>query len=314
MFIVDTHCHVSPCWYEPVESLVSQMDRHGVDKAVLIQMLGQYDNAYQFECEIRYPGRFASVILVDTLSPGASERLENLAEQGARGVRLRPDDPLNIWHSAADLGLVVSCIGTPPLFASPSFAEILESLPDLPVIIEHLGGLTVWDASMTEPVKESVLALSRFPNAYMKIHGLGEFCQRRMPVTNSYPFDPAGLSLLHRACDAFTGRVMWGSDFPPVSFREGYANALHLTMNELGSRPATERTEIFGGSCSGHIWTRITVSTCVEHRPCVQPVLAVLWCFLTDRVPPVLHGRTGPVQSQILPNVKKLIRTQQHMA
>ncbi len=246
MFIVDTHCHVSPYWYEPVESLVSQMDRNGVDKAVLIQMLGQYDNEYQFECEMRYPGRFASLVLVNTVSCDASQRLEKLAEQGARGVRLRPDDPLKIWQKAADVGLVVSCLGTPPAFASPAFAEILESLPSLPVIIEHLGGMTEWNESATESVKDAVLALNRFPNAYMKIHGLGEFCRRRMPVTNLYPFDPAGLPLLHRACDAFTGRVMWGSDFPPVSFREGYANALHLPMNELKSRPAAERTEIFG--------------------------------------------------------------------
>ena len=247
MFIVDTHCHVSPYWYEPVESLVSQMDRNGVDKAVLIQILGQHDNEYQFECEMRYPGRFVSVVLVDTLSSSASQHLEELAEQGARGVRLRSDDPLKIWQKAADLELVVSCVGTPPAFASPPFAEILESLPSLPVIIEHLGGMTERDESTPEPVKEAVLALSRFPNAYIKIHGLGEFCRRRMPVTNSYPFDRSGLPLLHRTCDAFTGRVMWGSDFPPVSFREGYANALHFPMNELELRPANERKEIFGG-------------------------------------------------------------------
>ena len=40
MVIVDTHCHVSPYWYEPVETLLHQMNSNGVDKAVLIQ-LGQ---------------------------------------------------------------------------------------------------------------------------------------------------------------------------------------------------------------------------------------------------------------------------------
>ena len=33
MIIVDTHSHVSPYWYEPVESLLFQMDRHGVQSA-----------------------------------------------------------------------------------------------------------------------------------------------------------------------------------------------------------------------------------------------------------------------------------------
>lgn len=247
MLIVDSHCHVSPCWYEPVESLADQMDRNGVDKAVLIQMQGQYDNDYQFECERGYPGRFASVVLVDTSEPDAPRRLEGLAALGAKGVRLRPDDPLTVWQAAADLGLVVSCLGSPPAFASPAFADVLDSFPRLPVIIEHLGGITAWDELSTEAVRDAVLALSRFPNAYMKIHGLGEFCRRKVPVASPFPFDPAGLPLLHRACDAFAGRVMWGSDFPPVSSREGYANALHFPMSELESRPQSERAEIFGG-------------------------------------------------------------------
>ncbi len=247
MFIVDTHCHVSPCWYEPVESLVDQMDRNHVDQAVLIQMLGQYDNEYQFECERRYPGRFASVVLVDTAEPDAPRRLEDLAAQGAKGIRLRPDDPLTIWHKVAELGLVVSCVGTPLAFASPTFARVLDSFPRLAVIIEHLGGITTCDEASTEAVRDEVFALGRFPNAYMKIHGLGEICRRKVPVVSPFPFDPDGLPLLNRACDAFAGRVMWGSDFPPVSFREGYANALHLPMSELESRPHAERTEIFGG-------------------------------------------------------------------
>ena len=31
MVIVDTHCHVSPYWYEPVETLLHQMNSNGVD-------------------------------------------------------------------------------------------------------------------------------------------------------------------------------------------------------------------------------------------------------------------------------------------
>ena len=58
MVIVDSHCHVSSNWYEPVESLLFQMDRHGVAHAVLIQMQGRFDNSYQFDCVRRYPGRW----------------------------------------------------------------------------------------------------------------------------------------------------------------------------------------------------------------------------------------------------------------
>jgi len=250
MRIVDTHCHVSLCWYEPVESLLYQMDRNGVDKAVLIQLQGQFDNEYQFECVRRFPGRFASVVLVDADQPDAAARLDGLAQRGARGVRLTPDSPGEMFRKAAELGLVVSCVGTPEGFAAPVFAEVLETLPDLPVIIEHLGGITAWADASTVACHEAVFSLARYSNAHMKIHGLGEFCRRSMPVASPFPFDRGGLPLLERACEAFRGRVMWGSDFPPVSFREGYASALKLTMAELASRPEAERAQIFGGLAS----------------------------------------------------------------
>ena len=39
MPIVDTHCHVSQVYYEPVETLLFQMDRAGVDHAVFHERL-----------------------------------------------------------------------------------------------------------------------------------------------------------------------------------------------------------------------------------------------------------------------------------
>ena len=41
---------------------------------------------------------------------------------------------------------------------------------------------------------------------------------------------------------------MWGSDFPPVSGREGYANALRFTMDELAGKPEAALAEVFGGT------------------------------------------------------------------
>ncbi len=56
MLIVDTHCHATPYWFEPIEILLDQMTRNGVDKAALIQIRGVYDNAYLIECMRRFPG------------------------------------------------------------------------------------------------------------------------------------------------------------------------------------------------------------------------------------------------------------------
>lgn len=147
MYVVDTHCHATPYWYEPVESLLFQMDRYGVERAVLVQINGQTNNDYQFECVRRHPDRLASVVIVDASRPSALDELERLAERGARGVRLQPgtlspgDDPLAIWHKAAELSLPVSCGGTGSDFASESFARLVEAVPDVTVVLEHLGSV-----------------------------------------------------------------------------------------------------------------------------------------------------------------------------
>ena len=84
MVIVDTHCHASPYWYAPVESLLHEMSRAGVDKALLVQIGGIYDNSYLIECMRRFPGRFSVVAMVDTDLPDAPQRLEELSREGDR--------------------------------------------------------------------------------------------------------------------------------------------------------------------------------------------------------------------------------------
>lgn len=254
MKIIDTHTHAAPVWYESVESLILHMDQNEVELAVLIQINGYYDNDYQFECERRYPGRFVSVVKVDTGQPDALDQLEALAERGARGVRLAPDerstgaDPLAIWRKADELNLPVSCGGSRSAFAADDFASLLETLPNLPVIIEHLGGIKASDDPSTHGDRDRIFDLARYSNAYMKIHGLGEFCTRNVPVTPDFPFDRAGLPLLQRAYDAFgPDRLMWGSDYPPVAGREGYAKSLQLTMDQLSDKPEADLAQVFGG-------------------------------------------------------------------
>ena len=48
MLIIDTHCHAGKNWFEPIEVLEFQMDRNGVDKALLVQHGGTFDNGYLF--------------------------------------------------------------------------------------------------------------------------------------------------------------------------------------------------------------------------------------------------------------------------
>src|SRR5687767_7071880 len=107
--IIDSHVHAAPNWYEPVETLLFQMDACKVDKAILVQQQGQFDNSYILECAWNYSDRLYAVVMVDVTQPTALEKLGELAEQGAHGIRLRPtdrspgDDPFAIWRQAEAL-------------------------------------------------------------------------------------------------------------------------------------------------------------------------------------------------------------------
>ena len=48
-----------------MQILIDQMYRHGVDKAVLVQIDGWFDNSYPIECMWRFPGRFSVVAVAD---------------------------------------------------------------------------------------------------------------------------------------------------------------------------------------------------------------------------------------------------------
>lgn len=241
MPIVDSHCHVSPVWYGPAEDLLYQMDRNGVEHAVLIQIQHEFNNDYQYQAARQYPGRFALVVVIDTTRPDAHLELARQASLGASGVRFQPtvrsagDDPLLIWRTAARLRLPVSCVGSSEAFASDDFAALVAALPDLTIVIEHLGSVSSPDPDdAARATRERVFALSRYPNTRIKIPGLGEFCRRALPVTQPFPFAtplPDYLSQVYRTFGP--RRMMWGSDFPPVSGREGYANALKFTRAEF---------------------------------------------------------------------------------
>ncbi len=87
---------------------------------------------------------------------------------------------------------------------------------------------------------QEALKLATYPNTYIKIHGMGEICAPPFPYAEIPPF-------VKMAYDAFgPQRMMWGSDFPPVSLREGYRNALRFTMEQMPFCSDEDLEWIFG--------------------------------------------------------------------
>src|SRR5262249_39521798 len=152
-------------------------------------------------------------------------------------------DPLAIWRAAEQLGLPVSCAGTSAEFASDAFADIPRSLPGLTIIAEHLASASHADRDAAEREQRvaAFQALSQHPNVLMKVHGLGEFAPRAMPPA-AFPFVAPIQPYPQRVYELFgPERMMWGSDFPPVAGREGYANALRFCREQFADRPPEAR-------------------------------------------------------------------------
>ncbi|MCZ0940610.1 MAG: amidohydrolase family protein [Caldilineaceae bacterium] len=239
--VVDTHCHIGLHKYEPVEVLLFHMARAGVDQAVLIQYMGNSDNRYIVEAMEANPGRLAAAMIVDDDDDGSAIR--GWAEQGIAGIRLLADfrgrggDPLAHWRVADELGLVVSVFSRPDILQSAEFNEVLRLFPRLSMVIEHLGGVK---PGVDLDEFAAITALARHENLTIKLPGFGEFCDLPCPFENVPPL--AELTL-----EAFGARrIMWGSDWPPVSSREGFDNSLTFPLRYLATLSADERAWIFG--------------------------------------------------------------------
>jgi L-fuconolactonase len=258
MRIVDAHCHASPVWFEPVETLLFQMDRIGIAQSVLMPLLGQYDHSYQQACVRAHPDRLIWVGAIDPLGGPASTQIRLQMDDGVSGFRLPADSALGdrdieIWHAVSAAELPISCIGSAAQFASPAFSLKLASAHQVPIVLEHLGGLGRPDFNASVVSPGSVFALARHAQVYLKVPGFGQLAKRTAFI-NHPPIGPEAAEMLQQAILNFGGRLMWGSDFPPVATREGYANALEWPLNECSNLGESEKTQLFGG-CAASVFS-----------------------------------------------------------
>lgn len=257
LLIIDTHCHAGRNWFEPIEVLEFQMDKNDVDRAVLIQHGGTYDNAYLFDAAAARGDRFKVAVLIDPESADPLGDLERCAEQGAAGVRIAPDgqfantDPPQMWRRAGELGLVVTSLGSAARFAAPAFAKLLDTCPETHVVIEHLAGVGIAEPPYADYMQ--ALKLAARDNTSIKVPGLGEICARPPRLLPELNFDQIP-PLFEMAKEAFgVERMMWGSDFPPSAGREGYANTLRSVMEHPAFANPSDREQVMGKTAA-RIW------------------------------------------------------------
>jgi L-fuconolactonase len=258
MLIIDTHCHAGLNWFEPIETLLANMNMNGVTGAVLVQHAGTFDNTYLFECANRFPGRFKVAIQVDPEDPKPEATLEKLKRQGAAGIRLYPASkfrtagPHDMWKRAGELGLVVTTGGSASAGEfGKDFKKILDSCPGTRVNIEHLAGAGFEPAPY--PAYKDALESAKWPNTSLKVPGLGEIVRRPPRLGTSFHFDNVP-PLFEMALEAFGAkRMMWGSDFPPSGGREGYRNTLEGVRNHPAFKSGDTLEWVLGKSAAA-LW------------------------------------------------------------
>jgi uncharacterized protein len=146
------------------------------------------------------------------LSPQRNvEHLREMAEQGARGVKLHPvlqkfeaNDPRMhpVYQACIDLGLTVlshtgPARGGEPFAEIGAFAPMLEEFPDLSVVLAHLGGGKWHDARAVAQA---------FPNVAFDLCEIIEWI--------GAPNAPSAAELGALIRDIGPERVVLGSDYP----------------------------------------------------------------------------------------------------
>ena len=262
---IDTHCHSGKNWYEPIESLIFQMDYNNVSKAIIIQHGGYFNHEYLFEASSKYLNRLHIVAQLDPNDEKPLETLEKLKSSGACGIRLSPNTKFSkinskkIWNTAGELGLPVSVHSDLSGLISENFQEIISTNSKTKLILEHYAGLgtTLMGRGKSKELKhkkepltgnpftnagkiknhfenfQKILKYSKHKNIFVKIHGLGEIESKKKELNDSFDLKDSN-NIVKLLVENFgSKRLMWGSDFPPVSGREGYSNSLKsITENK----------------------------------------------------------------------------------
>lgn len=273
--LIDTHMHV---WsddaerfpfahpYEPnfkppkipasLEILRKEMDESGVTHCVLVQTIYHgWDNRYLVHCLKAEPKRFRGQGLIDPTDPNVADKLEFwMTRHGLAGMRFSPiyyegkDDWLGkqdeLWKKAEDLKAIFNYfIATAQL---PKLEERIRRYPKVRVVIDHLARI---DLKAKNPLPEfkKLLALSKYPNVWVKVSELGI-----VSATGKYPYRDT-FPWVRRMYDAFgPDRLMWGTGFPGATRaqagRPSLEEELDLIRKEIDFLTAADREKILGGN------------------------------------------------------------------
>ena len=258
----------------PVETLVAYLDWAGVDKAVLLtQNIYGYANDYIAESVESFPDRFVGIGSLDPLTSNSLEILEYLLlSMGLKGLNLdlgcyagllamRPDFRLDdqrvigLWKllERQEATLVIDFGGSygTPGHQLAELRVVLESCPDLKVVISHLGFPPILsdEGWGTDQDWHDLLDIAISFNVWFDT-AIFWFSSALKSGAEEYPY-PTLQDIFRRALDRLgPSKLLWGTDMPAVLCWSTYAQNLRWIETELAALTQNEQNMILWKNAS----------------------------------------------------------------
>lgn len=269
--IVDSHTHAWQRWpYQPpvpdpdsrgrVEQLLWEMDRNGVDRAVLVCARIDHNpdnNDYVAGVVRQHPDRLVQFADVDCSwsqtyhQPGAAGRLAEAAEK----YRLKgfthylksdfdwfaSDEGLAFFQVAAERRLIAS-VALGPAW-QPALRQLARRFPTVPFLCHHMAGARAGEKT-PHPNLGQILESAEVTNIHVKLSGFHYVSQ----VSWDYPQSDTHW-IVRRLYEAFgPDRLCWGSDYPVVRFDMTYRHALEAFRTHCPFVPSADQEKVLGGT------------------------------------------------------------------
>jgi len=242
------------------EAALEEMDQHGVDAAVLVQVIYYgWDNRYLADCLRKQAGRFRGQGLIDPTDPNVADRLEYwMREHHLSGMRFSPiyykgrDEWITsaahhrLWKKAAELDAIFNFFLDAPQLGK--LDAMLAAHPDVRVVIDHLARVDLASPAADREIKQ-LTALARHRNVWVKISELSLLSpSKRAPYADTF-------DCVKRIYDAFgPDRLLFGTGFPGATRaqagRPSLAEELALIRRDIPFFSAPDREKILGGNAA----------------------------------------------------------------